>query len=100
LPIDISGAWEPAADADWYAAPPGRGECRVARGEDAASRLRDICLSLPEPAEKSCGGHTAPSLRIGAVPELADLCPAQPDARARTANIRQSGVGSQAGRRS
>jgi predicted DNA-binding protein (MmcQ/YjbR family) len=33
-------------------------------GEDAAARLRDICLSLPEAVEKPFGGHTAPSFRI------------------------------------
>jgi hypothetical protein len=41
LAIGISGAREPA-DADCHAAPPGMGECRVASGEDAVSRLRDI----------------------------------------------------------
>ncbi|MCW2944171.1 MAG: hypothetical protein JWR24_888 [Actinoallomurus sp.] len=34
------------------------------RGKDAATRLRDICLSLPEAVEKPFGGHTAPSFRI------------------------------------
>lgn len=33
-------------------------------GEDAAARLREICLSLPEAAEKPFGGHTAPSFRV------------------------------------
>ncbi len=28
------------------------------------TRLRDICLSLPEAAERAFGGHTAPSFRI------------------------------------
>jgi hypothetical protein len=68
LMIDISGAREPAADADWHEALPGRGECRVARGEDAVSRLRDICLSLPRRLRSRVSAHTAPSLRIGAVP--------------------------------
>lgn len=27
-------------------------------------RIRDICLSLPEAAEKPFGGHTAPSFRV------------------------------------
>ncbi|MFB4315233.1 MmcQ/YjbR family DNA-binding protein [Actinomadura sp. 21ATH] len=31
---------------------------------DALSRLRDICLALPEAVEKPFGGHTAPSFRI------------------------------------
>jgi predicted DNA-binding protein (MmcQ/YjbR family) len=33
-------------------------------GTEAAARLRDICLTLPEAAEKPFGGHTAPSFRI------------------------------------
>jgi predicted DNA-binding protein (MmcQ/YjbR family) len=33
-------------------------------GEDTMARLRDICLALPEAAEKPFGGHTAPSFRI------------------------------------
>jgi predicted DNA-binding protein (MmcQ/YjbR family) len=33
-------------------------------GEDTAARLREICLSLPEAAEKPFGGHTAPSYRV------------------------------------
>jgi predicted DNA-binding protein (MmcQ/YjbR family) len=33
-------------------------------GEDLAAKLREICLSLPEAAEKPFGGHTAPSFRI------------------------------------
>ncbi len=32
--------------------------------EDAAARLREICLSLPEAVEKPFGGHTAPSYRV------------------------------------
>ncbi|MFC5753339.1 MmcQ/YjbR family DNA-binding protein [Actinomadura rugatobispora] len=31
---------------------------------DALARLRDICLALPEAAEKPFGGHTAPSFRV------------------------------------
>lgn len=31
---------------------------------DAAARVREICLALPEVAEKPFGGHTAPSFRI------------------------------------
>ncbi|TDD62120.1 MmcQ/YjbR family DNA-binding protein [Actinomadura darangshiensis] len=31
---------------------------------DALERVREICLSLPEVAEKPFGGHTAPSFRI------------------------------------
>ncbi|MEU6038484.1 MmcQ/YjbR family DNA-binding protein [Actinomadura sp. NPDC047616] len=31
---------------------------------DAAARLREICLSLPEAVEKPFGGHTAPSYRV------------------------------------
>lgn len=33
-------------------------------GENVVARLRDICLSFPEVAEKPFGGHTAPSFRI------------------------------------
>ena len=33
-------------------------------GTEAAARLRDICLTLPEAVEKPFGGHTAPSFRI------------------------------------
>jgi predicted DNA-binding protein (MmcQ/YjbR family) len=33
--------------------------------ENAAARLREICLSLPEVVEKPFGGHTAPSFRVG-----------------------------------
>ena len=32
--------------------------------QDAAARLREICLSLPEAVEKPFGGHTAPSYRV------------------------------------
>jgi predicted DNA-binding protein (MmcQ/YjbR family) len=31
---------------------------------DVTARLREICLSLPEAAEKPFGGHTAPSFRV------------------------------------
>ncbi|GLW67126.1 phosphoribosylglycinamide formyltransferase [Actinomadura rubrobrunea] len=31
---------------------------------DAAARLREICLSLPEAVEKPFGGHTAPAYRV------------------------------------
>ena len=31
---------------------------------DSVTRLRDICLSLPEAVEKPFGGHTAPSFRV------------------------------------
>ncbi|MFI0371861.1 MmcQ/YjbR family DNA-binding protein [Actinomadura sp. 1N219] len=31
---------------------------------DALSRIREICLSLPEATEKPFGGHTAPSFRV------------------------------------
>lgn len=31
---------------------------------DALSRIREICLSLPEAVEKPFGGHTAPSFRV------------------------------------
>ena len=31
---------------------------------DAETRLREICLSLPEAVEKPFGGHTAPSFRV------------------------------------
>jgi predicted DNA-binding protein (MmcQ/YjbR family) len=32
--------------------------------EDVQARVRDICLALPEAAEKAFGGHTAPSYRV------------------------------------
>ncbi|MFC6081739.1 MmcQ/YjbR family DNA-binding protein [Sphaerisporangium aureirubrum] len=32
--------------------------------EDVLTRVRDICLSLPEAEERSFGGHTAPSFRV------------------------------------
>ncbi|GAA4237895.1 MmcQ/YjbR family DNA-binding protein [Actinomadura meridiana] len=32
--------------------------------QDVLSRIREICLSLPEAAEKPFGGHTAPSFRV------------------------------------
>jgi predicted DNA-binding protein (MmcQ/YjbR family) len=32
--------------------------------QDAAARVREICLALPEVVEKPFGGHTAPSFRI------------------------------------
>jgi predicted DNA-binding protein (MmcQ/YjbR family) len=32
--------------------------------KNALERLREICLSLPEAAEKPFGGHTAPSFRV------------------------------------
>ncbi|TDB78645.1 MmcQ/YjbR family DNA-binding protein [Actinomadura sp. KC216] len=31
---------------------------------DAQSRVREICLSLPDATEKPFGGHTAPSFRV------------------------------------
>lgn len=31
---------------------------------DAPTRIREICLSLPEATEKPFGGHTAPSFRV------------------------------------
>lgn len=31
---------------------------------DAIERLREICLALPEAAEKPFGGHSAPTFRI------------------------------------
>ncbi|MGH3239327.1 MAG: MmcQ/YjbR family DNA-binding protein [Spirillospora sp.] len=31
---------------------------------DVSSRIREICLSLPEAAEKPFGGHSAPSFRV------------------------------------
>jgi predicted DNA-binding protein (MmcQ/YjbR family) len=31
---------------------------------EATARVREICLSLPDAAEKPFGGHTAPSFRI------------------------------------
>jgi predicted DNA-binding protein (MmcQ/YjbR family) len=33
---------------------------------EPVEQLRKICLSLPEAVEKSFGGHSAPSFRIGA----------------------------------
>lgn len=33
-------------------------------GDSVTSRLREICLSFPEAAEKPFGGHTAPSYRV------------------------------------
>lgn len=32
--------------------------------DDTVKRLRDICLALPEAAEKPFGGHTAPAFRV------------------------------------
>jgi predicted DNA-binding protein (MmcQ/YjbR family) len=32
--------------------------------QDAADRLREICLALPEAVEKPFGGHTAPAYRV------------------------------------
>jgi predicted DNA-binding protein (MmcQ/YjbR family) len=32
--------------------------------DDVAARVREICLALPEAAEKPFGGHTAPSFRV------------------------------------
>ncbi|MCK2216139.1 MmcQ/YjbR family DNA-binding protein [Actinomadura sp. ATCC 31491] len=32
--------------------------------DEVAARLREICLGLPEAAEKPFGGHTAPSYRV------------------------------------
>ncbi|TMQ90280.1 MmcQ/YjbR family DNA-binding protein [Actinomadura soli] len=31
---------------------------------DVRSRIREVCLSLPEATEKPFGGHTAPSFRV------------------------------------
>ncbi len=31
---------------------------------DAVARVREICLALPEAAEKSFGGHTSPAFRV------------------------------------
>lgn len=31
---------------------------------DAIARIREICLALPETAEKPFGGHTAPAFRV------------------------------------
>lgn len=31
---------------------------------DPSARIREICLALPEAAEKPFGGHTAPSYRV------------------------------------
>lgn len=33
-------------------------------GIDVHARIREICLSFPEVAEKPFGGHTAPSYRV------------------------------------
>jgi hypothetical protein len=32
---------------------------------DPVDRLRDLCLALPDAVEKSFGGHTSPSFRVG-----------------------------------
>ncbi|NDU71558.1 MmcQ/YjbR family DNA-binding protein [Actinomadura sp. DSM 109109] len=32
--------------------------------DDALTRIREICMSLPEATEKPFGGHTAPSFRV------------------------------------
>ncbi len=32
--------------------------------DETAKRLREICLALPEAAEKPFGGHTAPAFRV------------------------------------
>ena len=32
--------------------------------EDTATRVREICMALPDVVEKPFGGHTAPSFRI------------------------------------
>jgi predicted DNA-binding protein (MmcQ/YjbR family) len=32
--------------------------------QDSVTRLREICLSLPEAVERAFGGHTAPSFRV------------------------------------
>lgn len=32
--------------------------------EDAAARIREICMALPDVVEKPFGGHTAPSFRV------------------------------------
>jgi predicted DNA-binding protein (MmcQ/YjbR family) len=34
------------------------------RDDEPAKRLREICMALPEAAEKPFGGHTAPSYRV------------------------------------
>ncbi|HEY2520348.1 MAG TPA: MmcQ/YjbR family DNA-binding protein [Streptosporangiaceae bacterium] len=31
---------------------------------DSVTRVREICLALPEAAEKSFGGHTSPAFRV------------------------------------
>ncbi|MEO9253903.1 MAG: MmcQ/YjbR family DNA-binding protein, partial [Tepidiformaceae bacterium] len=36
----------------------------IPASETAISRLREICLSLPEAEEKEFGGHTSPSFRV------------------------------------
>ncbi len=36
----------------------------MVNGEDAAARVREICLDLPDVVEKPFGGHTAPSFRV------------------------------------
>jgi predicted DNA-binding protein (MmcQ/YjbR family) len=33
-------------------------------GKNAATRVRGICLALPEAAEEPFGGHTAPAYRV------------------------------------
>ncbi len=33
--------------------------------QEPLARLRALCLALPEAVEKSFGGHTAPSFRVG-----------------------------------
>jgi predicted DNA-binding protein (MmcQ/YjbR family) len=37
---------------------------RVRRDEDPISRIRSICLALPEAAEQPFGGHTSPCFRV------------------------------------
>ncbi len=34
------------------------------RADDPLPRLREICLALPETAEKPFGGHTSPTFRV------------------------------------
>ncbi len=36
----------------------------MTRSEAAVSRIRELCLALPEAVEKPFGGHTAPSFRV------------------------------------
>ena len=36
----------------------------IPRDEDPVSRIRSLCLALPEAEEQPFGGHTAPSFRI------------------------------------